>query len=75
MADDLSRDRQQSFLQARSGLVMDQSVPSQDLVDMVCNKKPDWLSPTSVLEGDVQKYFENGLPVSTRRAYQAGRYW
>ena len=46
LADDLSRDRQQSFLQARSGLVMDQSVPSQDLVDMVCNKKPDWLSPT-----------------------------
>ena len=46
LADDLSRNRLHSFLQANVGRVMEQTVIPQSLVDLLCNKKLDWLSPT-----------------------------
>ena len=46
LADDLSRDKLSSFLQARDQVTLSrQSKPPQPLLDMLINHKPDWTSP------------------------------
>lgn len=46
LADDLSRDKLSSFLQAGGYLSSSgESIPPQPLVDMLINNKPDWTSP------------------------------
>ena len=71
LADDLLRNKLHSFVQAKSGRVMEETVIPQLLVDMLCNKKPDWLSPTwremfkSILNTVLQHQQE-------LRSYQAG---
>ena len=67
IADDLSRDRLSSFLQAVSHQVATKrNVPPQPLLDMVIRLD------ISQLESDVQKYFELRLADNTKKAYQAG---
>lgn len=47
LADDLSRDKLSSFLQAVGNqAATKQSIPPQSLLDMVINQRPDWTSPS-----------------------------
>ena len=67
LADDLSRDKLSSFLQARDQATLSlQSKPPEPLL----NYRPDWTSPA--WRGMFRDTFENGLVPSTRRTYQAG---